>query len=789
MCAVAAPSDRTISTITESGRQVTVTAVTPSIIKVTNAPVGTSLPDSRMLVTPKSTFNAESGVSNSGAISTLSVSGYGDGASGLDVTLINRSGAVGISLPGGVSLADTGIRHFTDSTQSLSLIVPPGSRWLGGGERGHTLDLSGDTLVMYNRPTYGYGAGDPRIDQMNITMPLVMSSDGYSVIFDDYATAQLIVGDEIEYITESSVPVTYYVVSDINLPAGYTPALYGVQRNMAEIIGRQPMAPLWTLGYITSKYGYKTSQETLEVVDRLKSEGYPLDGIVLDLYWYGKEEDMGRLDWEPSQWGDYKAMLAELKNKNVNLLSISQPFVLRNGKGIDNYNFLAENGMLVPDSCGNPGEVEIWVGKGGMLDVSNPATRSWLADIYSAQRRDGVAGMWGDLGEPEQHPEDFVHHNGLSARLYHNIYGNDWASIISEMMARDYPTERYMTLMRGGTIGLHRESVFPWSGDVARSWEGMQAQIPIMINSGISGLGYMSHDIGGFAVDPAAPTDAELYVRWLQLGLFTPTLRTHAQSMAEPYNYPEYRDIIFPLIKERYRWLPYNYHCAINNAVIGYPFVAPIEFYGDLKHEENPDMSKYDTQYMWGTDVMVAPVLEKGATTRSISFPGDKRWFDLNNPKATYRDTTVVYDAPLSVIPHFVKEGAMIATADYPMESTADYRNGTYTFNIFPVEQGTLYTVFTYDDTKTPSTTEGYAPMITYIDGDISAEKMIFKISDENLLDDLTVKVYDLAKKPKSIVDANGKKMKFKYDKATGSVTIKLDFDPAIGSATFTINR
>ncbi len=123
-----------------------------------------------------------------------------------------------------------------------------------------------------------------------------------------------------------------------------------------------------------------------------------------------------------------------------------------------------------------------------------------------------------------------------------------------------------MTMMRGGTTGLQRYSVYPWSTDVSRSWGGLQPQITIMLNSGLSGLGYMSHDVGGFAIDPDAPYDPELYVRWLQLGTFSPILRTHAQATAEPYNYPDQQHIILPLIKERYRWLPYNYTLAYENA-------------------------------------------------------------------------------------------------------------------------------------------------------------------------------------------------------------------------------
>ena len=200
---------------------------------------------------------------------------------------------------------------------------------------------------------------------------------------------------------------------------------------------------------------------------------------------------------------------------------------------IDNYNMLASKGMLMKDAEGKVHDVTTWVGDAGMFDVSNPATREWLWSRYKTLTEDGVEGWWGDLGEPEVHPLTMWHHNGESAAQYHNVYGNEWSRIIYEGFKKEFPNKRLMLLMRGGTAGLQRYNVFPWSTDVSRLWGGLQPQVKIMLNSSLSGLAYMSSDIGGFAVDPANPLDAELYVRWLQMGAFTPTFRTHAQLKPE----------------------------------------------------------------------------------------------------------------------------------------------------------------------------------------------------------------------------------------------------------------
>ncbi|MDE5811965.1 MAG: hypothetical protein K2H61_06670 [Muribaculaceae bacterium] len=758
LVASVAQERNSITTITRDGRQVTATMVTPFAVRITNAPVGEVIPDSKVIALDNlQTYKEfEATTSRVGNTQTLS-----SPVQPINVLLNNNSGAVSIEV-GDANIIDTGMRGITpEGFRTMQLTTPAGLSYYGAGERGHKVNLAGDTLVMYNRQNYGYGAGDPRISQMNITMPMVITSGGFALIFDDYAAAELVLSDPITYTSEANYPITYYVAAlfDDNQQTSLSQTVGAT----AFLTGFQPLPPLWTLGYITSKYGYKTADETLRTVERLQQAGYPLDGIVLDLYWYGQEQDMGRLAWDPEQWGDYKQMLKTLQDKNVNLVSISQPYVLRNGRGIDNYNFLAENGMLVPDSLGRPGEVKIWVGEGGMLDVSNPATRSWLAEQYKQMHLDGVDGFWGDLGEPEVHPDSLVHHNGLTTRQYHNLYGNEWSKIIADMLAENFPDERPMIMMRGGTIGLQRYGVFPWSTDVSRSWAGLQAQIPIMINSGLSGLGYMGHDVGGFAVDPENPFLPELYVRWLQLGLFSPMLRTHAQEYAEPFNYPELeKEILLPIIKERYRWLPYNVTLAFDNHVYGSSLVRPLNF------RDNSLTAATDTivdQFMWGEDVMVAPVLTPGTTERPVFFPGGNRWFDLNNPATIITGgNTEVVKAPLNVLPHYAADGSVIFMADYPMTSTADYRNDLFTARIFPTADGEAVGMLAIPQGSKPTADEltGFG---LYLEVDNNGEKTLtVSGSPDTPETTFNIEIYDVNRKP-SQVTAGNQKLKFSYSK------------------------
>ena len=200
---------------------------------------------------------------------------------------------------------------------------------------------------------------------------------------------------------------------------------------------------------------------------------------------------MGRLDWDRKKWPEPRKMLSTLKDEGVNLVAITQPYINKKG-AIDNYNYLVEHGMTVRDADGNNHDVTTWVGDAGMFDVSNPQTRQWYWNRYKELTDDGISGWWGDLGEPEVHPSTIRHYNGQTAEQYHNVFGNEWCRIIYDGFKEVYPERRLLLLMRGGTAGLQRYNVFPWTTDVSRTWGGLEPQVKLMLNSGLSGLGYRS---------------------------------------------------------------------------------------------------------------------------------------------------------------------------------------------------------------------------------------------------------------------------------------------------------
>ena len=600
------------------------------------------------------------------------------------------------------------IAPFTSGsdTVTLSFLAPAGGFFYGAGERGHSLTINNDSLTMYNRQNYGYTEGDPRISQMGISVPYVASDAGFGLLFDDYDNASLRLNDNnISYSTPKSTAPDYFFINGKK-------NLVSTTDRFTRLTGRQPLPPFWTLGYVTSKYGYHNAGEAFGCIDSLKNDGYPVDGMVLDLYWYGKETDMGRLDWNKEQWGDSHQFLDSMKNRGVNIVLITQPYINKIG-AIDNYNMLAQRGLLVKDADGNVHDVTTWVGDAGMFDVSNQATRRWLWNRLDSLTQEGVAGWWGDLGEPEVHPLTMVHSNGLTDSQYHNRYGNDWSKLIYDGLRENYPDMRPMLMMRGGTTGLQKYGVFPWTTDVSRSWGGFQPQIKLMLSSGLSGLGYMGSDVGGFAVDPENPTDEELYIRWLQMGTFSPMLRTHAQLKPEPYHYPAVEEISKRFIRMRYEWLPYNYTLAFENATTGAPLARPLNFYGDNPGEKYASITD---EYLWGRDVLVAPVMTQGAVNRKVTFPAGT-WVNWYKPFEKFKGgETAVVAAPLDRLPLFVREGSFIPQYPYPIENVTQYNPSLITVRYFPAKEKSSFTLFD-DDRMSPSSIEEEAYLLTTFSG------------------------------------------------------------------------
>jgi oligosaccharide 4-alpha-D-glucosyltransferase len=300
-----------------------------------------------------------------------------------------------------------------------------------------------------------------------------------------------------------------------------------------------------------------------------------------------------------------------------------------------------------------------------------------------------------------------VHTPDWPADAVHNAYGHQWARIMAENWAKARPDQRPFLMMRSGFAGTQRYGIIPWSGDVSKSWPALQAQVEIALQMSIMGLAYSHSDLGGFVAldssssDPEAIVayDKELYIRWLQFGAFQPVFRPHSQEQipSEPvFKDQETQDIVRRYIKARYRLLPYLYTSAWQNSRTGMPLTRPLAFESD-----DPGLFTDQSAFLWGDNMLVAPVTEKGAAAKAFPLPKGV-WFDLWS--GTRFEGGGMLSVPVTIrdIPVFVRGGAFLPVIDDIM-TTRDYDTGKLALHYFhddsiAASRGQLYD----DDGKTP---------------------------------------------------------------------------------------
>ena len=587
----------------------------------------------------------------------------------------------------------------------------------GGGARALGMNRRGNRLQLYNRAHYGY---ETHSELMNYTMPIIMSSKQYMVHFDNAPIGFLDLdskGDNtLKYETISGRKTYQVIVGDswLDLIDNYT-----------DLTGKQPLLPRWALGNFSSRFGYHSQKEVEMTIDKFKEDEIPVDAIIIDLYWFGKEikGTMGNLEVFKDSFPDFEGMVRKLSHKGIKTITVTEPFILTTSKKWDE---AFKEDILAKDSIGKPATYDFYFGNTGLIDIYKPEGEQWFWNIYKGLANKGIAGVWGDLGEPEVHPEWVQHHTG-SANEVHNIYGHDWARLVYEGYNRDFPNTRPFILMRAGYSGTQRYGMIPWSGDVNRTWGGLQSQPEIALQMGMQGLAYMHSDLGGFA---GANLDDELYVRWMQYGVFNPIYRPHAQE--EVASEPVFRsDKAKALAKEaielRYKLLPYNYNLVYENNQSGKPLMRPLLF----EEPNNPDLYNYSKTYLWGNDILVSPVLKASKTEQEVYFPKDNVWFDFYTDEKIQGGQTKSVQLKENSIPTYVRAGAFIPKANV-VQTTEDYKDVYYDIDYYHDASVLTSSRKIYNDDGKSSTAigdENYE--ILNFEMNTNGSVLEFKITDE----------------------------------------------------------
>ncbi len=606
------------------------------------------------------------------------------------------------------------IAYQNSSDRGFRIGLQKDEKIFGGGERALPLNRRGFRLELYNAPAYGYGEGEARL---NYSVPFITSSKGYGLFFNNPAKGVLDIGkanpDELVWSTVSGALEVYVIFGS------YTEIL----RSYHRLTGTQPLPPRWAMGNLMSRFGYTSEEQVQSVLRRMQEEKLPVDAIIFDLFWFGDsiQKTVGNLDWiNKRKWPDPKNRLAGFRRQNIQTILVTEPYFVETST-----NYLKSKPYLAVDSAGKPFYLtDFYFGKGGLLDIFRNDAKSFFWSFYKKQMDNGVEAWWGDLGEPEHHPAG-VYHNLKDLgykRLFagdevHNIYGHFWTKMLYDRYAKEYPNKRLFSLNRSGFAGTQRYSIFPWTGDVGRNWSGLRAQLPVLLGMSMSGVPYVHSDAGGFA---GGEGDPELYVRWLQFAAFTPIFRPHGTALyavdPQAFSYPSeaalidtpYRNVAAQAIYNRYRLLPYNYTLAYEQAVEGKPLMAPMYYH----FADDSTAARVEDQYMWGEQVLVAPVLQKGRRGRMIYLPKGK-WYHAECRK-TIEGGRWIQDS-IYHLPAYFREGAFVTTSWSAIEFNTEAMKGDV-LDVFHIlserpSTGRLYS----DDGKTRnSLSKGAFELITY---------------------------------------------------------------------------
>ena len=654
-----------------------------------------------------------------------------------------------------------------ESGESIQFNLTKDEVLYGGGARALGMNRRGNRLQLYNRAHYGY---ETRSELMNYTMPLVMSSNMYAVHFDNAPIGYLDLDSKqdntLTYETISGRKTYQVIVGDswLDLIDNYT-----------DLTGKQPLPPRWAFGNFSSRFGYHSQKEVEETVQKFKDEKIPLDAVIIDIYWFGKDIQghMGNLEFLKDSFPNPKQMIKNLDDKGVKTVLVTEPFILTTSK---RWQETVDKDVLAKDSVGNPYKFDFYFGNTGLIDIYNPKGKAWFWNIYKELADIGVQGVWGDLGEPEVHPSKLLHATG-SADEVHNIYGHDWARLVFEGYQKYFPNQRPFILMRSGSSGSQRFGLIPWSGDVNRTWGGLQSQTEIALQMAMQGLAYMHSDLGGFA---GANLDDELYTRWLQYGVFQPIYRPHAQEEvpAEPvFREEKTKQFAKQSIELRYKLLPYNYTLAFENNQSGAPLMRPVFF--DEPNSKTQQLSA--TTYLWGKDFLVTPIVNSNVKEQEVYFPKNNVWFDFYTDEKFEGGQTKAIQTKENYIPTYVRAGAFIPMAKL-VQSTDTYNASSLDVHYYYDESVITSTSQLYnDDGLTPNAFEKGNYELLQFESEL--EKGNLEIEFESIIGSqytsndkqINLTIHNINKSPKRI-KVNNKKADFNWNELSKTLIIPINW-------------
>ncbi len=545
-------------------------------------------------------------------------------------------------------------RHFKDVKGDLFHIEAcfeayDDERLYGLGQHQHgRLDQKGCVIDLIQRNT-------------EVTIPFLLSSRGYGFLWNNPAVGRVELGvNATRWVAEASPQIDYWIT------AGDTPA--DIMSNYADVTGHAPMLPDWAAGFWQSKLRYSSQEELEAVAGEYHRRGLPLSVIVIDFFHWTRQ---GEWQFNPEFWPDPSAMVKNLEKLGVRIMVSVWPSVNRLSP---NYDEMSRKGYIVHNKKGssahmyfvdNQSEEGIYV---HYYDATHPGARQYVWEkVKSGYYQYGIKIYWLDACEPEMlpmEPENLRLYAG-DGEATANVYPLEHTRGFWEAMKAEGEQD-IVFLCRSAWAGSQRFGAAVWSGDIQSTFPALRDQLRAGLNMSLSGIPWWNSDIGGFrGGDPKSPDFRELLVRWFQFGTFCPIFRLHGHRLPNTDDFGGAANEVWSFGEEAYHILsdymfmrerlrPYimeQMSCAHET---GIPPMRPLF----VDFPSDPTCYQVEDQYMFGPDLLVAPVVEAGARSRDVYLPDGSTWKDVWTDTVHNGGQLITAAAPLEQIPLFLRGGA-----------------------------------------------------------------------------------------------------------------------------------
>jgi alpha-D-xyloside xylohydrolase len=535
------------------------------------------------------------------------------------------------------------IRRPSDYSRSVAAVfsLSPGEMLFGAGESFTRLDKRGQKMVLWSNDANGVESG-----RMYKPIPFFMSSRGYGMFVHTSAPATFDFG--ASYSIANSL-----LLGDDDLDLFvFLGAPKDILNEYTNITGKAPMPPLWSFGLWMSRITYSREDEVRAVAAKLRQNRVPADVIHLDTGWF---ETDWRCDYKFSttRFKDPAKMMADLKQDGFHISLWQLPyFVPMNSL----FPEIVAKGLAVRDGKGNlPYEDAV-------LDFTNPATVAWYQDKIAGLLKMGAGAIKVDFGEAA--PLTGIYANGRSGFYEHNLYPLRYNKTVADV-TRQVSGENIIWA-RSAWAGSQRYPLH-WGGDAGNTDTGMAATLRGGLSFGLSGFTFWSHDIAGFTARPSE----ELYRRWTPFGMLTSHSRCHGAPPREPWEYSaQFLEEFRRADELKYRLMPYIYAQAKDSSERGLPMVRALF----VEYPDDPGAWLVDDEYLFGADLLVAPLMESGSTGRQVYLPMGQ-WIDFQTGKLYAGGWQKIEAGQIPVV-LLVREGAIVPQMK-PAQSTSqlDWKN------------------------------------------------------------------------------------------------------------------